>query len=52
MLNKGDYFPTSDLTSGYHHIETHPEHRKFLGFGWTFEDGSTRYLQFCVLPFG
>ena len=52
MLNKGDYFTTFDLTSGYHHIEIHPEHRKFLGFEWTFEDGSTRYFQFCVLPFG
>ena len=40
MLNKGDYFTTFDLTSGYHHIEIHPEHRKFLVFEWTFEDGS------------
>ena len=52
MLNKGDYFTTYDLTSGYHHIEIHPEYRKFLGFEWTFEDGSTRYFQFCVLPVG
>ena len=52
MLNKGDYFTTFDLTSGYHHIEIHLEQRKFLGFEWTFVDGSTRYFQFCVLPFG
>ena len=52
MLNKGDYFTTFDLTSGYHHIEIHPEHRKFLGFQWTFENGSSRYFEFCVLPFG
>ena len=52
MLNKGDYFTTFDLTSGYHHIEIHPEYRKFLGFEWTFEDGSTRCFQFCVLSFG
>ena len=52
MLEKGDFFTTFDLTSGYHHIEIHPEHKKFLGFEWTFEDGSTRYFQFCVLPFG
>ena len=51
MLIKGDYFTTCDLTSGYHHIDMHPEHRKFLGFEWTFEDGSTRYFQFCFLPF-
>ena len=52
ILHKGDYFTTFDLTSGYHHIEIHPEHHKFLGFEWTFEDVSTRYFQFCVLPFG
>ena len=46
MLNKGDYFTTFDLTSGYHHIEIHLEHRKFLGFEWTFENVSTRYFQF------
>ena len=33
-------------------MEIHPEHRKFLGFEWTFKEGSTIYLQFCVLPFG
>ena len=47
ILHKGDYFTTFDLTSGYHHIEIHPEHHKFLGFEWTFEDVSTRYFQFC-----
>ena len=52
ILHKGDYFTTFDLTSGYHHIEIHPEHHKFLGFEWTFEDVSTRSFQFCVLPFG
>ena len=52
MLNKGNYFTTFDLTSGHHHIEIYPEHHKFLGFEWTFGDGSTRYFEFCVLPFG
>ena len=52
-VRRSDIFDlTFDLTSGYHHIEIHPEHRKFLGFEWTFEEGSTRYFQFCVLPFG
>ena len=51
MLSKGNYFTTFDLTSGYQHIEIHPKHCKFLGFEWTFEAGSTRYFQFCVLPF-
>ena len=49
ILNKGNYFTTFDQTSGYHYIEMHPEHRKFLGIQWTFEDGSTRYFQFYVL---
>jgi len=52
MYNEGDYFFTFDLTSGYHHIEINPEHCKYLGFYWTFKDGTTRYFQFCVLPFG
>ena len=51
-MSEGNYFTTFDLSSGYHHIEIHPEHRKFLGFEWAFEDGSTKYFQFCVLPFG
>ena len=52
MLNKGDYFATFNLTFSYHHIEIHPEHRKFLDFEWPFGDCSTRYFQFCFLPFG
>ena len=48
---EGDNFTTFDLSSGYHDIEIHPEHRKFLGFEWTCEDGSTKYFQFFVLPF-
>ena len=52
ILSEGDYFTTFDLSHGYHLIEIHPEHRKFLSFEWTFEDGSTKYFQFCVLPFG
>ena len=51
-MSEGDRFTTFDLSSAYHHIEIHPEHRKFFGFEWTFEDGSTKYFQFCVLPFG
>ena len=40
------------LSSCHHHIKIHPEHRKFLLFERTFQDGSTKYFQFCVLPFG
>ena len=52
ILGEGDHFRTLDLSSGYHHIEIHLEHRKFLGFEWTFEDRSTKYFHFCILPFG
>ena len=50
MLNKDDYFTTFDLTSVYHLIEIHPEHRKFLDSEYgcnNFEDASTQYFQFC-----
>ena len=49
ILSEGDYFTTFALSSGYHHTEIHPEHQKILGFESTFEDGSTKYFQFCVL---
>ena len=46
-MSEGDHFTTFDLSSSFHHIETHPEHRKFLGFEWTLEDGSKKYFQFA-----
>jgi len=52
IFDKNDFFTTFDLKSGYHHVDIHPEHRKFLGFEWTFSNGVTRYFQFAVLPFG
>ena len=52
ILSEGDHFTTFDLSSCFHHIEIHPEHSKFLGFEWTFEDGSTKHFQIYVLPFG
>ena len=51
-MSEGDHFTTFYLSSGYRCFEIHPEHRGFLGFEWTFEDGSTKHFQFCVLPFG
>ena len=52
VFDEGDFFSTFDLRNGYHHIEIHPLHRKYLGFEWTFLDGSRRYFCFKVLPFG
>jgi len=52
MFKEGDYFTKFDLTSGYHHIDIHPEHWKYLGFEWLFSNGQTRFFHFVVLPFG
>ena len=52
LFEQGDYFITFDLKNGYHHIQIHREHRKYLGFEWTFANGETRHYQFLVLPFG
>ena len=44
---------TLDLRSGYHHIEIHPDHLRFLGFAWEFPGGvSIRYFVFTFLLFG
>ena len=44
---------TFDLKSGYHHIEIHSDHLRFLGFAWKFPgEASMRYFVFTVLPFG
>ena len=48
-MSVGDHFTTFDLPSGYHLIEIHAEHRKCLGFEWTYEDGFRKYFQFCVV---
>ena len=40
-----DYFVFSfDLKSGYHHVDTFPEYRKYLAFSWDFGAGCTRYF--------
>ena len=52
LIENSDYFTVFDLVSGYHHIDINPEHFKFLGFQWIFEDGCVRNFQFLVLVFG
>ena len=52
MLQTGDYFTMFDLVSAYYHINIHPDFYKFLGFHWTFADGTTRYFVYIVLVFG
>ena len=51
VFQKGFWFSTWDLKSGYHHVDIFPPHRQFLGFSWSIA-GSTRYFCFSVLPFG
>jgi hypothetical protein len=52
-FQKGSFMLTFDLKSGYHHIEIHPDHLRFLGFAWKFPgEASIRYFVFTVLPFG
>ena len=41
-----------DSKSGYHHIDIHRDHQKFLGFSWSFGNGPKRYFLYSVLPFG
>ena len=51
MFKKGDYLFTSDLKSGYHHIDIYQPHWKYLGFAWG-EGETQQYYVFTVLPFG
>ena len=51
LFETNDYFVQFELTSGYHHIDIHPEYHKYLGFHWEFAEG-IRYFQFTVLCFG
>lgn len=47
-------FQAADFLSsfaGYHHIDIHKEHWRYLGFLWAL-NSSVEYYVFCVLPFG
>ena len=52
MFEQGFYFGTFDLKSGYHHVPIAKQDQQYLGFSWTFSDGSVKYFEFLVLPFG
>ena len=52
ILYHGDYQVSMDLKSFYYHLMIYPPHRTFLGIAADFPDGSRRYYQYNVLPFG
>jgi hypothetical protein len=51
MFNRGEYFITFDLKSGYHHVDIHPDFWTYLGFSWSLGKKRVFYM-FRVLPFG
>ena len=51
LFQKEDYLISFDLKSGYHHVDIHRQHWKYLGFAWDMGEGP-RYYVFKVLPFG
>ena len=51
FLNAHEYMFKFDIKQGYHHIDIHKPHQKFLGFSWKV-GGKTCYFVFTVLPFG
>ena len=51
LFQKEDYLFSFDLKSGYHHVDIHRQHQKYLGFAWDMGDGPQHYM-FKVLPFG
>ena len=51
LFQKDDYLFSFDLKSGYHHVDIHSQHQKYLGFVWDMGYGLQHYM-FKVLPFG
>ena len=51
MLEKGEFFFTFDLKSGYHHVDIHKDYWQYLGLSCVKEIVRKFYV-FKVLPFG
>ena len=53
IVERGEFFVNFDLKSGYHHVDIHAEHQKYLGYKWEFQENGkkfTRYFMFTVMP--
>ncbi|KAK3289090.1 hypothetical protein CYMTET_3446 [Cymbomonas tetramitiformis] len=47
LLSPGGYMWCYDFTSGYHHVELHPDSHTYVAFEW-----HGQYYCYAVLPFG
>ena len=52
ILYQGDYQVSLDLKSFCYHLMIYPPHQTFLGIAAEMPDGSRRFYQYTVLPFG
>ena len=52
LFPPGSFVFSFDLKSAYHHIDTCEDHKKFLSFQWKNSEGSVKFYEFNVLPFG
>ena len=51
VFEANDFLFNFDLKSGYHHVDIHPEHFKYLGFQWAEQDVPMYYNPFSHLGF-
>ena len=55
MFVRYEYMFKFDLKSGYHHVDIHPEHQRYLGFRWDTEGSPRFYVSLwafhCMLCF-
>jgi hypothetical protein len=51
-LMPGDRMHSMDMRSGYNHFRLHPDMRKYFTVRIVIADGTERYFQYLVLPFG
>ena len=52
LLYIGDYQVSMDLKSFHYNLMIYPPHQTFLGIAADLPDGSRRFYQYTVLPFG